>query len=269
MPEPRAKWRGNRRVVHRLCHARDGLRTQRPAFRDQPQAPEIERPMPMAPAITSETTAGGVRVALTGGWTINAGSQLEKRASALTALAAGARDATIDLSRIDQMDTAGAWVIDRSRQSLAARGVDADDRRRAARARDLASRGALSRRSKAPPPRDVPTLSSLARRRRRKRLRRGRGSRLAAWDFSADGQRRGDRRRSTPALALDVDGLPSRGFRAAQRADHRVDQFPRRRHRRPAGHLSAGAFRRHRPITVDLVGILVAARARRAARPRS
>ena len=40
-------------------------------------------------------------------------------------LAGGARQATIDLSRVDQMDTAGAWLIDRSRQSLAARGVEA------------------------------------------------------------------------------------------------------------------------------------------------
>ena len=81
--------------------------------------------MSTAPAITSETTAGGVRVALAGGWTVKAGSQLEKRANALLAVAGGARAATIDLSRVDRMDTAGAWVIDRSRESLAARGVEA------------------------------------------------------------------------------------------------------------------------------------------------
>ncbi|MGD1038130.1 MAG: ABC transporter permease [Roseiarcus sp.] len=116
--------------------------------------------MSMAPAITSEKTAGGVRVALAGGWTINAGSQLEKRANALTALAVGARDATIDLSQIDSMDTAGAWVIDRSRQSLAANGVDA----RIAGARPehaILLREAHFRPIEAPPHRAAPTLSSL------------------------------------------------------------------------------------------------------------
>jgi phospholipid/cholesterol/gamma-HCH transport system permease protein len=81
--------------------------------------------MPTAPAIMSEKTPGGVRLALAGGWTVNAGSQLEKRANALLAAVGGAREATIDLSQIDRMDTAGAWVIDRSRESLVARGVAA------------------------------------------------------------------------------------------------------------------------------------------------
>lgn len=81
--------------------------------------------MSTAPAITSEEIAGGVRLALAGGWTIDAGSQLERRAGALVAAAAGAHAATIDLSRVERMDTAGAWVIDRSRESLAARGVAA------------------------------------------------------------------------------------------------------------------------------------------------
>jgi phospholipid/cholesterol/gamma-HCH transport system permease protein len=81
--------------------------------------------MSTAPALTSEAVADGVRLALAGGWTIDAGAQLERRASALVAAAAGARVATIDLSRIERMDTAGAWVIDRSRESLAGRGVAA------------------------------------------------------------------------------------------------------------------------------------------------
>jgi phospholipid/cholesterol/gamma-HCH transport system permease protein len=116
--------------------------------------------MPTAPAITSEKTAGGVRVALAGGWTVGAGSQLEKRADALMALAGGARQATIDLAQVDRMDTAGAWVIDRSRQSLAARGVDA----RFVGARPehaILLREAHFRPIEAPPRRNVLTLTSL------------------------------------------------------------------------------------------------------------
>ena len=116
--------------------------------------------MPTAPAITSEKTAGGVRVALAGGWTINAGSQLEKRATALLAAAGGAREAAIDLSQVDHMDTAGAWVIDRSRQSLAASGVEA----RFVGARPehaILLREAHFRPTEAPAHRKILTLTSL------------------------------------------------------------------------------------------------------------
>jgi phospholipid/cholesterol/gamma-HCH transport system permease protein len=134
--------------------------TPRPALRDFLEAPEFERPMSMAPAVTDEKTADGVRLALAGGWTIDAGAQLEKRADALVALAGGARAATIDLQRVDQMDTAGAWVIDRSRQSLAARGVEAT----IVGARPehaILLREAHFRPTEAPPRREPPTLSSL------------------------------------------------------------------------------------------------------------
>ena len=116
--------------------------------------------MSTAPAITSEKTAGGVRVALAGGWTVNAGSQLEKRANALLTLAAGAREATIDLSQIDRMDTAGAWVIDRSREALAARGVQAS--LVGARSEHaILLREAHFRPTEPPPRHEAPTLSSL------------------------------------------------------------------------------------------------------------
>ena len=116
--------------------------------------------MSTAPAVTSERNADGVRLALAGGWTVDAGAQLEKRADALVALAGGARAATIDLARIGQMDTAGAWLIDRSRQSLAARGVDA----RIVGARPehaILLREAHFRPMEAPPRREAPTLASL------------------------------------------------------------------------------------------------------------
>jgi phospholipid/cholesterol/gamma-HCH transport system permease protein len=116
--------------------------------------------MSAAPAIASERAADSVSVALTGAWTIDAGSQLEKRADALTKLARGARAATIDLSRIDQMDTAGAWVIDRCRYRLATQGVAAE----IVGARPeyaILLREARYRPIEAPPPPAIPTLTSL------------------------------------------------------------------------------------------------------------
>ena len=77
------------------------------------------------PAIISEKISGGVRLALAGGWTIDAGSRLEGSADAMLAAASGAGSATLDWSQVDRLDTAGAWVSDRSRESLVARGVKA------------------------------------------------------------------------------------------------------------------------------------------------
>jgi phospholipid/cholesterol/gamma-HCH transport system permease protein len=82
--------------------------------------------MSLAPTIASETSDDGVIVALTGDWTIRAGAGLERQAAALVAAAATARHATLDISAIDRLDTAGAWLIDRSRQSLSAQGVEAE-----------------------------------------------------------------------------------------------------------------------------------------------
>jgi phospholipid/cholesterol/gamma-HCH transport system permease protein len=116
--------------------------------------------MSTAPAVTSQTTTDGVRLELAGEWTVDAGAQLEQRADALVALAAGARAATIDLARVDRMDTAGAWVIDRSRHSLASRGAEAT----IVGARPehaILLREAHFRPMEAPPSHEPPTLSSL------------------------------------------------------------------------------------------------------------
>jgi len=82
--------------------------------------------MPIAPAISCERTAAGVRLDVTGGWTIDVGSRLEQGAAALLASAEGVRDAVVDLSGVEAMDTAGAWVIDRSVKALAERGIAAE-----------------------------------------------------------------------------------------------------------------------------------------------
>jgi phospholipid/cholesterol/gamma-HCH transport system permease protein len=82
--------------------------------------------MPIAPAIACQRTPAGVRLDLTGGWTIDVGALLEQRAASLLGYAEGARDAVVDLSRVEAMDTAGAWVIDRSVKTLAERGIPAE-----------------------------------------------------------------------------------------------------------------------------------------------
>jgi phospholipid/cholesterol/gamma-HCH transport system permease protein len=68
---------------------------------------------------TAEIVAenGATRVAFSGQWTIRAGGGLESAARKVDDLPeAGA--AVLDLSRLDGLDTAGAWVISRSRDRL-------------------------------------------------------------------------------------------------------------------------------------------------------
>src|SRR5580692_3907490 len=83
--------------------------------------------MSTAPSIALEKTPDGVRLTLSGGWIIEAGAKLEREADAMLGAADGeAREALIDLSELEQLDTAGAWVIDRSRQALEAHGLAAE-----------------------------------------------------------------------------------------------------------------------------------------------
>jgi phospholipid/cholesterol/gamma-HCH transport system permease protein len=79
--------------------------------------------MSSAPSITSERTGESVRLTLSGGWTVDAGRVAEREADDIVGAASGASRATIDLGGVEQLDTAGAWLIDRARSLLSASGV--------------------------------------------------------------------------------------------------------------------------------------------------
>lgn len=73
------------------------------------------------PSIVLETDgAGGQRLALAGDWTVSTIGEAEKMLAALT----GPRDrlTSIDVSRIDHLDTSGAWLIHRTRGHLEFKG---------------------------------------------------------------------------------------------------------------------------------------------------
>ena len=78
--------------------------------------------MPQPPAFSSETEGEVMRFTLSGSWTIDAGV-LEAGATALVSEARAARSATFDLAHVERLDTAGAWLVDRSRRELADSGV--------------------------------------------------------------------------------------------------------------------------------------------------
>jgi phospholipid/cholesterol/gamma-HCH transport system permease protein len=77
------------------------------------------------PEISSERLGEALKLALAGRWTVDASAAIEARADALVTDSGDARQVVFDLGRITRLDTAGAWLIDRARQTLSAKGIDA------------------------------------------------------------------------------------------------------------------------------------------------
>ena len=78
------------------------------------------------PTFLAERLDGAVRLRLAGHWTLDACAGIESGAKALVTEAGSAKRAILDLGGVQRLDTAGAWLIDRSRQELDAKGVAAE-----------------------------------------------------------------------------------------------------------------------------------------------
>ncbi|MGH6794445.1 MAG: ABC transporter permease, partial [Methylocella sp.] len=81
--------------------------------------------LPDGPEFSSERLGDTVTLDLGGQWTVKASAAIEARADALVAASGGVRQVVFDLGRVARLDTAGAWLIDRARQRLDAKGIDA------------------------------------------------------------------------------------------------------------------------------------------------
>ncbi|MGJ0454996.1 MAG: ABC transporter permease [Methylocystis sp.] len=79
--------------------------------------------MQRPPKVTRQSSAAGVRLALSGDWTLFASRRLEEEGSRIVEEARLDRMVAIDLSQVSQLDTAGAWLINRARHDLARRDV--------------------------------------------------------------------------------------------------------------------------------------------------
>jgi phospholipid/cholesterol/gamma-HCH transport system permease protein len=64
-----------------------------------------------------------VHIALSGVWTVEKSAPMEAAARRITKDANGARNVTLDLSQIDKLDTAGAWLIGRARAGFETSGA--------------------------------------------------------------------------------------------------------------------------------------------------
>lgn len=81
--------------------------------------------LPDGPEFSCRRLGDTATLSLGGQWTVKASAAIEARADALLAESEGARLVVFDLGRVARLDTAGAWLIDRARQSLDAKGVEA------------------------------------------------------------------------------------------------------------------------------------------------
>ncbi len=82
--------------------------------------------MATKPSFLVKMVGERLHVILTGEWTINASSDLERAARDLLASAHRQLKVTLDLDQIARMDTAGAWLIDRVRSDLLSHQIDAE-----------------------------------------------------------------------------------------------------------------------------------------------
>lgn len=74
------------------------------------------------PKVARQSSAEGARFALSGDWTLAASQSLEEEGRRIVEEARDQK-VTIDLSEVSQLDTAGAWLINRARHELGRRGA--------------------------------------------------------------------------------------------------------------------------------------------------
>ncbi len=80
--------------------------------------------MDQRPAVTAVGEGETLRLAASGVWTVAEAERLDAELRRFATPAPGTRRASIDLSGIQRLDTAGAWLLHRTAKDLAQQGVD-------------------------------------------------------------------------------------------------------------------------------------------------
>ena len=86
----------------------------------------VEEERTVVPRVVIDAAGDVPRAVLDGRWTALHAQEVEACAERIAEGAAGARRILIDLSGIERLDTAGAWVLDRTRHELGEQGFSAD-----------------------------------------------------------------------------------------------------------------------------------------------
>lgn len=77
------------------------------------------------PQVMDDEPGAAAHLALTGRWTIEGDRALEEAGARILAIGLGRKTVRIDMTKVEALDTAGAWVIDKARTKLREQGVDA------------------------------------------------------------------------------------------------------------------------------------------------
>ena len=116
--------------------------------------------MSQPPSFAAHPIDDTLALALTGAWAVDAGRALEAAASEVAAAAGAAPRVVLELSGLEQLDTAGAWLIDKARARIQSGGASVDYLN--ARAdHEILLREAHFRVFEAPPPHAPHGLTSL------------------------------------------------------------------------------------------------------------
>ncbi len=78
------------------------------------------------PIVDSARNGDEIRVSLAGRWTSDMAPAVEREAAEIRESIGSGRRVLIDLSKVERLDTMGAWVLDRTRHELGEKGLQAD-----------------------------------------------------------------------------------------------------------------------------------------------
>jgi phospholipid/cholesterol/gamma-HCH transport system permease protein len=78
------------------------------------------------PDVAIEQVGDEIRAYLSGRWTVEQAEAVEARIADLMNAVGSERRVLVDLTEVERLDTLGAWVLDRTRHELGARGLSAD-----------------------------------------------------------------------------------------------------------------------------------------------
>ena len=114
------------------------------------------------PHVSDDNSGSNAHLALAGNWTVASGHALEEAGDSIITACRDKQTAVLDLTPVEALDTAGAWVIDRARSRLNEAGVKATIAHRDASQQLLMQEAQYRDFSIPPPPRGSAIVDILA-----------------------------------------------------------------------------------------------------------
>ncbi len=194
--------------------------------------------------LSGQVQGDRIELSAGGSWTAEYAGAIEPQVDAATR-GINARSIAINLTRIEYLDTYGAWLIERTLRSWTDQGRDARLVGLREDYRGLFEKVHAGTQTLTPPPPRPTTASSATLESVGMTMSTvGADLMLFAQMLGSTDGRAGTRVVAADDLSSYVDGQPARARRLARGADHPADHRPDRRHSRAAGHFPFPQIRR-------------------------